>query len=96
MFEEEDILLTLTNKVNNLLQKYDELVRENENMHNEIVTLKAQNEAKTNQIFRLEERLSQKNSTADELLRRIEGVLGKPEEQNDERAIESILGNELD
>ena len=44
---------------------------------NEIVTLKAQNEAKSNQIMRLEEDLDKKNTEADDVMRKIEAVLGR-------------------
>ena len=43
----------------------------------EIVTLKAQNEAKTNQIMRLEEDLDKKNSETDDVMKKIEAVLGR-------------------
>ena len=48
MFEDNAILTTLSDKVNDLITKYDEVCRVNEELRNEIVTLKAQNEAKTN------------------------------------------------
>ena len=65
------------NKVNDLITKYDEVCRVNEELRNEIVTLKAQNEAKTNQIMRLEEDLDKKNSEADDVMKKIEAVLGR-------------------
>ncbi|MBE2983909.1 hypothetical protein CCAL9344_00900 [Campylobacter sp. RM9344] len=77
MFEENKVLTTLTSKVNDLLEKYDEVTKTNEDLHNQIVTLKAQNEAKTNQIARLEEELNKKNSETDDVLKKIEAVLGK-------------------
>lgn len=77
MFEDDKVLTTLTSKVNDLLTKYDELARANEELHNQIVTLKAQNEAKTNQIMRLEEELNKKNNEADDVLKKIEAVLNK-------------------
>ncbi|MCR4941200.1 MAG: hypothetical protein K5978_00200 [Campylobacter sp.] len=77
MFEDDKVLTTLTGKVNDLLAKYDEVAKSNEELHNQIVTLKAQNEAKTNQIMRLEEELSKKNNEADDVLRKIEAVLNR-------------------
>jgi hypothetical protein len=77
MFEDNAILESLTDKVNELIKKYDEVCRINEELHNEIVTLKAQNEAKTNQIMRLEEDLDKKNSEADDVMKKIEAVLGR-------------------
>ncbi|WP_169764386.1 hypothetical protein [Campylobacter mucosalis] len=77
MFEDDKVLNTLTSKVNDLLARYDDLSRANEELHNQIVTLKAQNEAKTNQIMRLEEELNKKNNEADDVLKKIEAVLNK-------------------
>ena len=77
MFEDNAILTTLIDKVNDLITKYDEVCRVNEQLRNEIVTLKAQNEAKTNQIMRLEEDLDKKNSEADDVMKKIEAVLGR-------------------
>ena len=77
MFEDSAILESLTDKVNELIKKYDELYKTNEELRNEIVTLKAQNEAKTNQIMRLEEDLDKKNSEADDVMKKIEAVLGR-------------------
>ena len=77
MFEDNAILTTLSDKVNDLITKYDEVCRVNEELRNEIVTLKAQNEAKTNQIMRLEEDLAKQNSAADDVMNKIEAVLGR-------------------
>ncbi|WP_103644056.1 hypothetical protein [Campylobacter concisus] len=77
MFEDSAILESLTDKVNDLITKYDEVCRVNEELRNEIVTLKAQNEAKSNQIMRLEEDLDKKNSEADDVMKKIEAVLGR-------------------
>ena len=77
MFENNAILTTLSDKVNDLITKYDEVCRANEELRNEIVTLKAQNEAKTNQIMRLEEDLDKKNSETDDVMKKIEAVLGR-------------------
>lgn len=77
MFENEKVLNTLTDKVNDLLAKYNEICDENESLRNELIALKAQNEAKTNQILRLEEELKNKNVESDDVIRKIEAVLGK-------------------
>ena len=77
MFEDSAILESLTDKVNDLITKYDEVCRVNEELRNEIVTLKAQNEAKSNQSMRLEEDLDKKNSEADDVMKKIEAVLGR-------------------
>lgn len=77
MFENDKVLNTLTNKVNDLLAKYNEVCEENESLRNELISLKAQNEAKTNQILRLEEEVKSKNIESDDIVRKIEAVLGK-------------------
>ena len=77
MSENDKVLNTLTTKVNDLLAKYNEVVEENENLRNQLISAKAQNEAKSNQILRLEEELKDKNIESDDVIRKIEAVLGK-------------------
>ncbi|MDO5045058.1 hypothetical protein [Campylobacter sp.] len=77
MFENDKVLNTLTDKVNDLLARYNEVCEENEQLRNELISLKAQNEAKTNQILRLEEEVKSKNIESDDIVRKIEAVLGK-------------------
>ena len=77
MFENDKVLNTLTTKVNDLLAKYNEVVEENENLRNQLISAKAQNEAKSNQVLRLEEELKNKNVESDDVIRKIEAVLGK-------------------
>ena len=50
---------------------------DNETLRNELVSAKAQNEAKSAQITRLEEELNKHNTQSDDLLRQVEAVLGK-------------------
>lgn len=77
MLENDNILNGLTSKVNELLNKYDEMCKENERLRNELVSVKAQNEAKSNQIQRLESDLKDKNIESDDVIKKIEAVLGK-------------------
>lgn len=77
MHENEKILNSLTSKVNELLNKYEEICKENETLRNELVSAKAQNEAKSNQISRLEKDLKDKNVESDDVIKKIEAVLGK-------------------
>ncbi|ASM40476.1 hypothetical protein CSPB12327_00075 [Campylobacter sp. RM12327] len=77
MLENDNILNGLTSKVNELLNKYDEMCKENERLRNELVSVKAQNEAKSNQIERLESDLKDKNIESDDVIKKIEAVLGK-------------------
>lgn len=74
---EEKALNTLTSRVKELMQKYDEACETVENLRNELVSAKAQNEAKSNQIARLEEELNKHYNESDDLLRQVEAVLGK-------------------
>ena len=62
MFDDDKVLNTLTDRVNDLLARYNEVCEENESLRNELVSVKAQNEAKSNQIARLEEDLRAKNT----------------------------------
>lgn len=76
MFDEK-ILNNLAAKVQELMQKYEEVCEDNETLRNELVSAKAQNEAKSAQITRLEEELNKHNTQSDDLLRQVEAVLGK-------------------
>lgn len=75
MFEESKVLNTLTTKVTELMLKYEEACEMVENLRNELVSAKAQNEVKSNQIARLEEELGKHKNEGEELLRQVEEVL---------------------
>lgn len=77
MFENEKVINALASKVTELMLKYEEVCEANEALRNELVSVKAQNEAKTNQIMSLEERLSTQNLASGDLLKQVEAVLGK-------------------
>ncbi len=77
MFENEKVLNTLASKVTELMLKYEEACETAEALRNELVSVKAQNEAKTNQIMRLEEELKTQNLASDDLLKQVEAVLGR-------------------
>ena len=53
---DDKIIHTLTDKINELLERYNELKETNESLRNELVSVKAQNEAQKNEIARLENR----------------------------------------
>ncbi|EMS8435449.1 hypothetical protein ACE26K_000430 [Campylobacter coli] len=76
MFDEK-IINTMSDKVNELIEKYNEVCKANENLRNELVSVKAQNEAKSNQIMRLEEELKSRNIESEDIFKKIEAVLGK-------------------
>ncbi|EFN2966912.1 hypothetical protein HKV71_001122, partial [Campylobacter coli] len=74
---DEKIINTMSDKVNELIEKYNEVCEANENLRNELVSVKAQNEAKSNQIMRLEEELKSRNIENEDIFKKIEAVLGK-------------------
>ncbi|EAC1885771.1 hypothetical protein EGN12_00300 [Campylobacter jejuni] len=76
MFDEK-IINTMTDKVNELIEKYNEVCEANEALRNELVSVKAQNEAKSNQIMRLEEELKSHNIESEDIYKKIEAVLGR-------------------
>ncbi|WP_395766381.1 hypothetical protein ACH6FY_03645 [Campylobacter jejuni] len=76
MFDEK-IINTMTDKVNELIEKYNEVCEANEALRNELVSVKAQNEAKSNQIMRLEEEIKSRNIESEDIYKKIEAVLGR-------------------
>lgn len=74
---DDKIIHTLTDKINELLERYNELKETNESLRNELVSVKAQNEAQKNEIARLEGELKTKNVESEDIAKKIEAVLGK-------------------
>ena len=77
MFENQEIVPTLGDKVKELIGKYKEASDENELLRNELVALTAQNEALNARLEKLEEDIVVKSLTEDELFKEIEDVLTK-------------------
>ncbi|ARU49224.1 hypothetical protein FA592_02425 [Sulfurospirillum diekertiae] len=77
MFEEERNISTLSQKITELLEKYKDLLAQNEALRQEVVKAKALAEAKNVQIAKLEQDLIHKDVNSDDLLSKIEAVLGK-------------------
>lgn len=77
MFEEERNISTLSQKITELLEKYKDLLVQNEALRQEVVKAKALAEAKNVQIAKLEQDLINKDVNADDLLSKIEAVLNK-------------------
>ncbi len=78
MFEElkEEVTVNkLADKVNDLLVRFEDIKSQNDRLRQEVVTLKAQNEAKNIQIEKLEEDLMNKNIESDDIFIKIEEVL---------------------
>lgn len=77
MFEEERNISTLSQKITELLEKYKDLLAQNEALRQEVVKAKALAEAKNVQVAKLEQDLINKDVNADDLLSKIEAVLNK-------------------
>ena len=75
MFSEEFTVSKLVEKVNDLLGRFEDMKVQNEALRQEVVTLKAQNEAKDTQILKLQDELTTKNIESDDILGKIEEVL---------------------
>ena len=77
MFEEERNISTLTQKITELLEKYKDLQAQNEALRQEVIKAKALAEAKNVQIAKLVQDLFNRDVNADDLLSKIEAVLGR-------------------
>ncbi len=77
MFSEELTVSKLVEKVGDLLKRFEDIKSQNDALRQEVMTQKAQNEAKDSQIFKLQEELTNKNIESDDILGRIEEVLRK-------------------
>ncbi len=77
MFEQEKPINTLSDKISELLEKYKDLQAQNESLRQEVVRAKALAEAKDVQIAKLEQSLIGKDINADDLMSKIEAVLGR-------------------
>jgi len=78
MFEElkEEVTISkLSVKVSDLLSRFEELKTQNDVLRQDVVTLKAQNQAKDAQIEKLEEDLMNKDIESDDIFSKIEEVL---------------------
>ena len=77
MFEEMKPVNKLSSKIEDLLIKFEEMKRQNEALRHELVSVKAQNEAKDAQITKLQEELRHKDMETDDIFGKIEAVLGR-------------------
>jgi cell division protein FtsB len=76
MQESDNASVALSEKVERLIVKYHELEIENEALKDEVERLKTTNNEKEEQILKLEKELKNKSLETDELLGKIEAVLG--------------------
>ncbi len=67
----------LSQKIDALLAKLKHLEEENNRLRNEVVSLKAQSEAKDAQINKLNEELAMKDLEIEEVIGKIEAMLGE-------------------
>ncbi len=75
MFSEEVTVSKLVEKIDDLLGRFENLKLQNDTLRQEVMTLKAQNEAKDIQITKLQDELRDKNVESDDILEKIEEVL---------------------
>ena len=66
----------LNEKIDAMVSRYDNMKHENESLRNEVVSAKAQSEARDAQIRRLEEENALKDIEIEEIVKKIESVLG--------------------
>ncbi|PID47705.1 MAG: hypothetical protein CR967_03515 [Proteobacteria bacterium] len=77
MFEQVQSVNSLMGKVEDLLAKYENLRDQNEKMRQELVSVKAQNEAKDSQILKLQKEIQSRDLENEDIFGKIEAVLGK-------------------
>ncbi len=71
-----DLMEKLSQKIDVLLQKYEALQKENETIKRELITCKAASEEKDKEIERLRDELAMKNMEVDEIIKKIESIVG--------------------
>lgn len=76
MYENQNVVNSLSDKVEDLLKRFQQIRENNEALRQEIVSLKAQNEAKDIQINKLHDELKFKDLESEDILEKIEAVIG--------------------
>ena len=74
--EHLDLMEKLSDKIEELLAKYQELKQENETLRRDLLTCKAASEEKDKEIERLRDELAMKNMEVDEIIKKIESLVG--------------------
>jgi len=67
----------LDEKVSNILEKYNSLKNKNESLQSELSALKIEKELKDQQILKLEDDNTMKELEIEEIVSKIEGIIGK-------------------
>ena len=75
--ENRPVIEQLAEKIDALLTRMKSLEEENARLRNELVAVKAQNEAKDAQIAKLNEELAMKDLEIEEVIGKIEAILGE-------------------
>ena len=74
--ETTNILEKLNKKTQSLMDGYSDIKKENEELRNELIKSQAQNEAKDKRISDLEDDISMKELELEEIVGKIENILG--------------------
>ncbi len=74
--EHLDLMEKLSDKIEKLLAKYQEISQENDTLRRELLTCKAASEEKDKEIERLRDELAMKNMEVDEIIKKIESLAG--------------------
>ncbi|WP_201352487.1 hypothetical protein [Hydrogenimonas urashimensis] len=75
--ENVPVIEQLAKKIDEVLARLKTLEEENGRLRNELVSVKAQNEAKDVQINKLNEELTMKDLEIEEVIGKIEAILGE-------------------
>ncbi|MEN4054231.1 MULTISPECIES: hypothetical protein [Sulfurimonas] len=74
--QNQSVIERLDEKINQILQKCENLKNENEIMRSELITLKAEREIKDAEIEKLIQTNNEKDQEIEEIVNKIESVLG--------------------
>ena len=72
----QKIIEQLNERIDVMVSRYEAMKAENSNLQNEIMTLRAQSEAKDVQIRKLEEENALKDIEIEDIVKKIESALG--------------------
>ena len=74
--EHGDIIVRINDRIDSMHGRLESMREENERLQREIVTLRAASEAKDNEIRRLQEENGRKEHELEEIVRKIDQLLG--------------------
>lgn len=72
----QTIIEQLNEKIDVMVSRYEAMKEENSTLHNEVLSAKAQSQAKDAQIIKLEEENTLKDIEIEEIVKKIESALG--------------------